>query len=72
MNGDQGGPYSNMFEGWQPAGAVSAAEPAAAMPYATGPVQSTFVQAPAGPAGDMYFPARWHAQRQQVCLQILA
>ena len=67
MTGDQGGPYGNMFEGWQPAGVVSAAAPAAAVPYATGMVQSTFLQPPAGAPGEMHFPAGWHAQRQQVC-----
>ena len=66
VTGDQGGPYSNMFEGWQPAGAVTGAEPAAAVPYASGMVQSTFLHPPAGAPGEMHFPAGWHAQRQQV------
>jgi hypothetical protein len=66
VTGDQGGPYSNMFEGWQPAGGVSGAQPAAAVQYTTGMVQSTFLQLPAGAPGEMHFPAGWHAQRQQV------
>jgi hypothetical protein len=65
VTGDQGGPYSNMFEGWQPAGVVSSAQPAAAVQYTAGMVQSTFLQPPAGAPGEMHFPAGWHAQRQQ-------
>lgn len=72
VTGDQGGPYSNMFEGWQPAGVASSAQPAAGVQYTTGMVQSTFLQPPAGAPGEMHFPAGWHAQRQQVCASTCA